>query len=306
MSHLLSRRRAVAVVLAFVLAVTATVIPAAPKRAEARACPAVAVIAARGSGQPNIGRTSYAQSPWVSNGWEGEHIRAFLRTSENRYRATHNGRSLMNSVEVLGLGPEYYPAFMPEYHGPIPALPRTLAQSLNLVGIYALPLLNMGVQAARDFVSSVGTGRVGVIRQIDDYQRATGCRPQYVVVGFSQGAMILQDAEREIARRGQLAGAVYLGNPMTAPGDPATIGVAGGGAGGLIGWSPLNSKTAAATPNRANYCLPLDGVCDASLSTIRASEATGGNHGRYFVGPSRWDNVVADRFGSWVDGVRYR
>ena len=163
MSILFSRRRALALVLAFVLAVTATIVPAAPKRAEARACPAVAVIAARGSGQPNIGRTSYAQSPWVSNGWEGEHIRAFLRTSENRYRATHGGKSLMNSVEVLGLGPEYYPAFAPEYHGTVPALPRTLAQTLNLVGIYALPLFNMGVQAARDFISSVGTGRAGVI-----------------------------------------------------------------------------------------------------------------------------------------------
>lgn len=306
MTHIALRRRALTVILAFVLAVTATVVPAAPKRAEARACPAVAVIAARGSGQPNSGRTSYAQSPWVSNGWEGDHIRAFLRTSESRYRATHNGKSLMNSVEVLGLGPEYYPAFAPEYRGTVPALPRTLAQTLNLVGIYALPLLNMGVQAARDFLGSLGTGRAGVIRQIDNYQRATGCRPQYVVVGFSQGAMVMQDAEREIARRGQLAGAVYLGNPMTAPGDPATVGVAGGGAGGLVGWAPLNSKTAAATRNRANYCLPLDGVCDASLATLRASEASGGSHGRYFLFPSQWDNLVADRFGKWVDAVRYR
>lgn len=306
MTHIALRRRALAVILAFVLAVTATVVPVAPKRAEARACPAVAVIAARGSGQPNSGRTSYAQSPWVSNGWEGDHIRAFLRTSESRYRATHNGKSLMNSVEVLGLGPEYYPAFAPEYRGTVPALPRTLAQTLNLVGIYALPLLNMGVQAARDFLGSLGTGRAGVIRQIDNYQRATGCRPQYVVVGFSQGAMVMQDAEREIARRGQLAGAVYLGNPMTAPGDPATVGVAGGGAGGLVGWAPLNSKTAAATRNRANYCLPLDGVCDASLATLRASEASGGSHGRYFIFPSQWDNLVADRFGKWVDAVRYR
>lgn len=306
MTHIALRRRALAVILAFVLAVTATVVPVAPKRAEARACPAVAVIAARGSGQPNSGRTSYAQSPWVSNGWEGDHIRAFLRTSESRYRATHNGKSLMNSVEVLGLGPEYYPAFAPEYRGTVPALPRTLAQTLNLVGIYALPLLNMGVQAARDFLGSLGTGRAGVIRQIDNYQRATGCRPQYVVAGFSQGAMVMQDAEREIARRGQLAGAVYLGNPMTAPDDPATVGVAGGGAGGLVGWAPLNSKTAAATRNRANYCLPLDGVCDASLATLRASEASGGSHGRYFLFPSQWDNLVADRFGKWVDAVRYR
>lgn len=309
MSHsmTLHRRRTVAMILAFVLAVTATLVPVAPKQAEARSCPAVAVIAARGSGQPAVSRTSYAASPWVSNGWEGEHIRAFLRKSESRYRATHGGRSMMNSVEVIGLSPQYYPAYMPEYKGPIPHLPQTLAQVLNIVMRFALPALQLGRQAARDFLGSVDTGRRGVIRQIDDYQRATGCRPQYVFVGFSQGAMVLQDAEREIAQRRQLAGAVYLGNPMTAPGDPATVGVPGGGAGGLIGWLPENSKTTAATPHRVNYCLPLDGVCDASIQTAQASQAAGGgNHGRYFIWPSRWDNLVSDRFGSWVDRVRYR
>nr|VDG63059.1 Cutinase [Streptococcus thermophilus] len=309
MSHfmLLHRRHVVALIVAFVTAVTATLVPVAPKQAEARQCPAVAVIAARGSGQPAVGRTSYGANPWTSNGWEGEHIRAFLQKSEQRYRATHGGRSMMSSVEVLGLGPDYYPAFMPEYNGPIPTVPQTLAQTLNLVGMWSLPAMQLSRMAARDFLGSVDTGRRGVIRQIDNYQRTTGCRPQYVFVGFSQGAMILQDAEKEVARRGQLAGAVYLGNPMTAPGDPATVGVPGGGAGGLIGWLPENSKTLAATPHRANYCLPLDGVCDASVKTARASEAAGGgNHGRYFIWPSRWDNIVSDRFGSWVDRVRYR
>ncbi|GAB3081472.1 hypothetical protein [Corynebacterium aquatimens] len=300
-----ARRRLAAFVIAFVAAVTAVLVPVAPQQAEARSCPAVAVVAARGSGQPNAGRTNYG-GPWTSNGWEGAHIRAFLQKSEARYRATHNGASLMRSVEVIGMEPGFYPAFAPSYNGPVPAVPQTTQQALAIVSELGLPTLRMGLNAANDFLKSVTIGRAGVIRQIDAYQRATGCRPQYVLTGFSQGAMVMQHAESELARRNQLAGVVYLGNPMTAPGDPATIGVPGGGAGGLVGWMPLNSRTTAATPHRANYCLPLDGVCDASIQTAQASRATGGNHGRYFIAPSRWDNIVMDRFGHWVDRVRYR
>ncbi|WP_288831441.1 hypothetical protein [uncultured Corynebacterium sp.] len=106
------------------------------------------------------------------------------------------------------------------------------------------------------------------------------------------------------ARRGQLAGVVYFGNPNTAAGDPSTVGVAGGGAGGMLGRLPFNTRTAAATPNRVNYCLPLDGVCDLSPQTLRASQPTGGNHGRYFLAPSEWDNQVSDSFGRFVDRVR--
>lgn len=300
-------RRFIALILAAVMAVTLTLLPVSPKRAEARACPAVVVIAARGSGQPAVSRTNYTGSaPWTSNGWEGETFRAFLQRSESHYRATHNGASLMNSVEVLGLEPGYYPAFAPTYNGPVPVVPQTLAEVVNVVGQYAGPMVNMGLTAASQFLGSVGAGRVGVMRQVNDYQRATGCHPQYVLAGFSQGAMVIQDAEKELARRGQLAGVITLGNPMTAAGDPATVGVAGGGAGGLLGWMPMNSRTAAATPNRANYCLPQDGVCDASIQTAQASRATGGNHGRYFIWNSQWDTIVFDRFARWVDGVRYR
>ena len=119
-------------------------------------------------------------------------------------------------------------------------------------------------------------------------------------------AMILLEHERELARRGQLAGVVYFGNPNTAPGDWSTVGVPKGGAGGMLGFLPFNTKTAAATRNRVNYCLPLDAVCDLSVQTLQASQATGGNHARYFRWWSQWDNQVADSFGRFVDQVRYR
>ena len=108
------RRRLPVTAVAFVAAAAAVVTPVLPTE-EATAqqrCPSVAVIAARGSGQNNqIYRTRYAgEAPWTSNGWEGETIRAFLRYSESRYRATHGGNSLMKDVEVLGMEPRYYPA----------------------------------------------------------------------------------------------------------------------------------------------------------------------------------------------------
>ena len=305
-------RRARVVLLALVSALVATLsvsfTPQAPNADAQQRCPSVAVIAARGSGQNGqIYRTSYSnEAPWVSNGWEGETIRAFLRHAENRYRATHGGVSLMKDVEVLGLEPRYYPAAYPEYTVPTVPTPATVIQALAIGLEYALPVLRTARGAAGEFTDSVQTGRAGVLRQINDYERATGCRPGYILVGYSQGAMILLEHERELARRGQLAGAVYFGNPNTAAGDPATVGVAGGGAGGMLGWLPFNSRSAAGTTNRVNYCLPLDGVCDLSVQTLEGSARhNGGNHGRYYLWPSQWDNQVSDSFGRFVDQRRY-
>ena len=290
-------------------AVTATVTPVAPvQEADAQTrCPAVAVVAARGSGQNGeIYPTKYSwAAPWTSNGWEGETIRAFLRHAERRYTATHGGNSLMKDVEVIGLEPRYYPATFPEYDVPEVAVPSTLLQALGLAIQWANPVFMTARRAANQFLDSVQIGRGGVMQMINDYERATGCRPKYILSGYSQGAMILLEHERELARRGQLAGVVYFGNPNTAPGDWSTVGVRGGGAGGILGVLPFNTKTAAATRNRVNYCLPLDAVCDLSRQTLEASRPTGGNHARYFRWPSRWDNQVSDSFGRFVDQVRY-
>ena len=291
-------------------AVTATVSPVAPvKEADAQTrCPAVAVIAARGSGQnTQIYPTRYSGgAAWTSNGWEAETIRAFLQHAERRYTATHGGNSLMKDVEVIGLEPRYYPATFPEYDVPEVAVPSTLLQALGLAIQWANPMFMMARRASNQFLDSVKIGRGGVMQMINDYQGATGCRPKYILSGYSQGAMILLEHERELARRGQLAGVVYFGNPNTAAGDWSTVGVPGGGAGGMLGMLPFNSKTAAATRNRVNYCLPLDAVCDLSVQTLQGSQSNGGNHARYFRWPSRWDNQVSDSFGRFVDQVRYR
>lgn len=304
------RAKAALFATAVATAVTATLTPVGPvQEAQAQTrCPAVAVVAARGSGQnTQVYPTKYSwAAPWTSNGWEGETIRAFLQHAERRYTATHGGNSLMKDVEVIGLEPRYYPATFPEYDVPEVAVPSTLLQALGLAIQWANPVFMTARRAANQFMDSVQIGRGGVMQMINDYERATGCRPQYVLSGYSQGAMILLEHERELSRRGQLAGVVYFGNPNTAPGDWSTVGVPGGGAGGMLGMLPFNSKTAAATRNRVNYCLPQDAVCDLSVQTLQASRGTGGNHARYFRWSSRWDNQVSDSFGRFVDQVRYR
>ena len=212
----------------------------------------------------------------------------------------------MKDVEVIGLEPRYYPATFPEYDVPSVAVPSTILQALALALQYANPVWMMARRVATEFVDSVQIGRTGVMQMVNDYEHRSGCRPKYILSGYSQGAMILLEHERELARRGQLAGVVYFGNPNTAAGDWSTVGVPAGGAGGMLGFLPFNTKTAGATPNRVNYCLPQDSVCDLSIQTLQASQPTGGNHARYFRWPSRWDNQVSDAFGRFVDQVRYR
>ncbi|APT92081.1 hypothetical protein CPHO_03320 [Corynebacterium phocae] len=291
------------------VAVAATVTTLAVPAAQAQTCPAVVVVAARGSGQNgHIYPTRYSgQEPFASNGWEGETIRAMLHTVESRYRATHGGQSVMRDVYVLGLSPQDYPATYPEYTVPNVAVPQSLPEVISIAQQWTIPVINTGIRVAQEFFASVGTGRSGVMRAIDGYERASGCRPQYILTGFSQGAMILAEHERDLAARGQLAGVVYMGSPNTAAGDPFTVGNTTGW-GGILGWWPFNNTVASrATVNRVNYCLPLDGVCDISRENLEAARAAGGgNHGRYFLWGSQWDAHVADQVGRWVDQVRFR
>ena len=151
---------------------TATVSPVAPvPEADAQTrCPAVAVIAARGSGQNNqIYPTRYSGgAAWTSNGWEAETIRAFLQHAEHRYVATHGGSSLMKDVEVIGLEPRYYPATFPEYDVPEVAVPSTFLQALGLAFQWASPMFMMARTAANQFLDSVKIGRGGVMQMVND------------------------------------------------------------------------------------------------------------------------------------------
>lgn len=304
-------RRSALVVSAFLVsALTVLTLLATPYKAEARPghCPAVVAVVARGSGQ-NFGiyPTWYSdQGGRASNGWESVTFRAFFRHAEERYRATHGGRSLMKDVYVMGLEPQYYPATMPKYETPAISGDVAKQQVSALIGKALAPLARSGVKALQQFDRSVQSGRSGTMRAIQDYEARTGCKPDYMLMGFSQGAMVLAEHEQTLANRGQLAGAVYFGNPMTHRDDPANVGARRTAGGGVIGMLPNNSKSLAASRNRINYCLPSDSICNTTSQTVEnAIETRGGTHGFYYLRSYAWDNQVSDAFGRFVDGSRY-
>lgn len=285
---------------------------------ESPRCPAVTLVAARGSEQnENLEPTRYSpEAPWVSNGYEEENIRAFLQFSEKRYQ-DRTGRSLMKDVEVLPLDASVYPASL---HVPRIAEvgeDMTPVETLRRVGdlLRETPAHEIVGNAAVGFVDSLVRGTRSVDDVVNKHEQETGCAPHYVFFGYSQGAMLLSAREKDMQKSlgGRLAGTVYIGNPMLAPRDPSAVGDAKNGI-GLLGLSPLNSRTLAGVnkDHRLNYCLRDDFVCDTgSESASKALSSGGGAHALYFldaasnsVSATDAEKTVADTFARWVDEVR--
>ncbi|AGF73182.1 hypothetical protein [Corynebacterium halotolerans] len=269
-------------------------------------CPEVVVLAARGSEQNSgLEPTRYSeQAPWVSNGFEGPNLRAFLQFAEQRH-LEHTGESLLAEVPVLALNADVYPAALP-----LPALaeqgeelnPVETARRLGGV-LEETPAHVIAGQALHAFRASVEGAAAGVGGVLADFEAASGCEPGYLLLGYSQGAIVLTLQEQWLHDAGRLAGAVYLGNPLLAPGDPGTV--TGPVRGGALRAVPPGLRPGAEVPNRLNYCLPGDFTCDVDLDSLgTALTSHGGPHTRYFlVEPaSPWDAAVADQFAAWVTG----
>ncbi|WP_150114287.1 hypothetical protein [Corynebacterium oculi] len=292
---------------------TAHAAPEAPAR-----CPAVTVIAARGSEQnENLEPTRYSpEAPWESNGYEEENIRAFFQFSEQRYRE-RTGESLMRDVQVLPLDASVYPASL---HVPRIAEvgeEMTALETLRRVGqlLRETPAQEIAGNAVRGFLDSLVHGTLSVDNVIRDYEAESGCQPHYVFFGYSQGAMLLSARERDIQEsvQGRLAGTLYIGNPLLAWGDPSLVGEPKHGV-GLLGLAPLNSRTLSAVDeqHRLNYCLRDDFVCDAGWeSATKALSGGGGAHALYFLNAAAHpeqataaEEALADSFARWVEETR--
>lgn len=246
-------------------------------------CPAVTVIAARGSEQNSQFRPArYSEeAPWTSNGFEERNIRyLFGRMEQEHVRET--GVSLMKDVYVMGLSHIDYPA--------------------------AMPLSSEG-STAIEFGSSLITGRESVMEAIDRFEMETGCRSQYLLVGYSQGVLVVDGQEPELIDRDQYVGTLLVANPALRADDPTIIGHRSA-AGGLI--SSVDEPVLD-HPNKINYCLPGDVVCDRAgeqFSTSGSSlagaylstgESRGGRaHLQYFVTPHTWDEEVMSTVAGWI------
>lgn len=250
---------------------------------QAGQCPAITVVAARGSGQNlQIRPTRYSpESPWTSNGFEERNIRALFARMEQKHRE-ETGQSLMKDVYVMGLTDIEYPAL--------------------------LPLSDEG-STALDFGSSLIRGRENVQKAISRFEEETGCQPKYLLVGYSQGVLVVDGQEDYLINRDQYLGTVLIANPQLVAGDPSLIGH-DPDEGGII--SSLDDPNLN-HPNRVNYCIPGDVVCDrapsqfsASGSSIAGAQLSTGNsrngriHLQYFVTQKQWDDEVFDRVSGWI------
>lgn len=258
-------------------------------------CPTTVIVAARGNDsmeQPIPARYG-GQSNYTSNGYEGPAIAAFLHHAEQRYAAAHSGESLLEDTYVLGLTEEYYPA---NTVVPVVGNGKELWNLTPQVGGVITNVVN-GLK------NSLEVGIPGVRLAIESYEMASGCTPQYVLIGYSLGAVILPQQEAWLAEKDQLAGTLYFASVLQAPGDPAVIG-ARTGPGGLISWLPDNSLTTSRTPNRIMYCIPDDFACDPTPTAAKRAieESAEGPHAQYFLNPEATEHVneVADRFSSWI------
>lgn len=303
----------VALALSAVLAV-ASAAPVAAGAAPARVttpgadrCPEVTVLAARGSEQNDqIVPTRYSESaPWVSNGYEAQNLRAFLQFAESRYLA-RTGESLMDDVAVLALDEAVYPAALP-----LPALAEEgeeLAPAETARRLHALSRETqahvLADTAVTGFLTSLESGIRGVGDVLADYEAGTGCQPDYLLLGYSQGSIVLTEQERELYDAGRLVGAIYLGNPLLTAGHPSTVGQGRGG--GLLGPVAAHLDTTAPTPNRINHCRAGDFVCDTSLEAAAdALGSGGGEHLTYYLDGKvdEGEAAVADAFASWVENA---
>lgn len=267
-------------------------------------CPAVTVLAARGSEQDEgLTPTRYSDSaPWVSNGFEAQTLRDFLHLAEQRHLAG-TGESLMAQVDVLALDDTVYPAALPlpalAEEGEELALDETAQRVRELLS--QTPAHEIAGDAARATAASVDSGIRGTGDVIAEYEAATGCQPDYILLGYSQGAVVLTAQEQELYESGRLRGAIYLGNPLLPAGDPSTVGQ--GRSGGLLGPAAEWVLPTAPIQNRLNYCLAGDVVCAPTVENAAGALGDGGGvHATYFLAEefSADDQAVADTFASWV------
>lgn len=260
-------------------------------------CPATVIVAARGNdsaAEPIPARYS-EQSDYVSNGYEGPAIAAFLNHAEQRYATAHPGESLLKDTYVLGLAQEYYPADI--------AVP--VVEDATGIGNLIPQTGGIIANVVNGLRNSLEVGIPGVRLAIEAYELASGCTPQYILVGYSLGATILPQQEAWLADKDQLAGTLYFGSVHQAPGDPAVIGALTS-PGGLFGWLQDNSLTTSRTTNRIMYCIPDDIACDPTQTALQRAFGEGGEspHAQYFLNPETavHSDEVAERFTSWIVG----
>lgn len=277
------------------LVVGGAVAPAAASSEET--CPAVVVLAARGSDQNEkegqyFGPQRYSPGSMPSNGWEGPNWSAFFHYVEK----AHPG--VMDDVHVLGLDDQAYPAVMQlpplAEEGEQLTSSQTSSRLWGVLTTHDIPALVRGVTVGA--LDSMRAGMDNAPAFVDAWEARTGCAPHYVVAGYSQGAIVGTSVERHLAAKGRLLGAIYLGNPLNRPRGLAAA----------VPAHLLPQPAALPAGRRINYCLDGDFACDLTVeSAMDALSTKAEKHASYFLdaaagNPTSQDAFVAETFVNWV------
>lgn len=278
------RGRVTAAVLGTAVALSAA--PVSAQESNSGECPAVVALVARGSEQNEVFTpTRYSEDTlWQSNGYEERTLSA-LFTGLEQYWLDETGESLLEDVLVLGLEPGSYPAAFP---------------------------LGEKFGSFLDLNDSLNSGRQGVVQTADDFEAATGCSPDYLLVGYSQGSLVMAGQEAEFLDRGNYVGTVLVANPGQRPGDPTVIGHQ----------AELGGLTSALTRpedtvRTISYCIDGDIVCDLHpnqfLRAVQVPEVIEMSrddmkvmqpHSHYFIVPRDSDTVLYEQIAHWIIEAR--
>lgn len=180
-------------------------------------CPDVTLVVARGSEQNDqvVPQLYSDQAIRMSNGYEGMNFRNMLHHTEQRYQE-QTGKSLFANVDVLPVNGNTYPASMDVPTISDPGEELSFIETIKRVFgvLMKTPLHVLISDAVTGFLGGLKKARVSTPEYLANYEHQIGCTPQYILMGYSQGALVLAHSEKYLADRGQLKGVFYMGNPL--------------------------------------------------------------------------------------------
>ncbi|MFH0412485.1 cutinase family protein [Corynebacterium sp. L4756] len=269
------------------LSLVGTVSPGAQAAPTEQECPETVVLAARGSDQNEeygeyFGPQRYSSYAEESNGFEGPNFTALFHHVEQRHPGT------MDNVYVLALDDQQYPAEMglpplaDEGEDLTPA--ETLQRAVAIVQEY--PVGDMVHTVTFGFIDSLRTGMDSAPQVVEEYEASTGCSPNYVVAGYSQGALVTTSVENYLADTGRLAGAVTIGNF-------------------LHSYPWLMDRAPLPKDKRVDYCVDGDFLCDFSLEAANDALSNKAEvHASYFLKePTAQDIQVIDEVAALLNSA---
>lgn len=152
----------------------------------------------------------------------------------------------------------------------------------------------------------VGSLRSGIDKApgfVEDFEDFTGCHPDYILFGYSQGSIVLSHLEKYLHQKNQLRGVVYIGNPQLGAEDPSIVGSPRISNGLIAGLAvvPPSLRPELAPVWRINYCMTDAFACDLTPhSAVAALRDEAGIHGDYFLIDYPNDGLVVDELAEWI------